>query len=111
MTMFSTNQGNRVKCACGGYLKPEGIDHHLETRVHFDSMRYPNGFKYETTDKLTYVVIYNKCATMEEKAEAIRTYPNVTDVCTYLKYIRDQHSKRVAPKRKLNSTDNVYVVD
>ena len=76
--MNCTNKtGNMVRCECGGYLKPEGIDTHLETRIHFDRMRYPNGFKYETTDKLTYVVIYDKCATMEEKEEAIRTYPNV----------------------------------
>ena len=94
--MFSTNQGNRVKCMCGGYLKPDSKDAHLETRVHFDRMRYPNGFKYETTDKLTYVVIYDKCATMEEKLGVIRTYPNTTDVCTYLKYIRDRNSNRVA---------------
>ena len=94
--MNCTNKGNRVKCVCGGYLKPESIDAHLETRVHFDRMRYPNGFKYETTDKLTYVVIYDKCATMEEKTEAIRTYPNVSDVCTYLKYTRDRNSDRVA---------------
>jgi len=86
-TMTSTNQGSRVKCECGGYLKPESIDAHLVSRVHFDRMRYPNGCKYETIDKLTYVVLFNRCATMEEKTEAIRTYPNVTDVCTYVKYI------------------------
>ena len=94
--MNSTNKGNRVKCECGGYLKPESIDQHLGTRVHFDRMRYPNGFKYETIDKLTYVVIYNKRATMEEKMEVSKRYPNMTSVCTYLKYIRDQASKRVA---------------
>ena len=95
--MNCTNKtGNMVRCECGGYLKPEGIDTHLETRIHFDRMQYPNGFKYETIDKLTYVVIYNKRATMEEKIEVIRTYPNTTDVCTYLKYIRDRKSNRVA---------------
>ena len=85
-----------VKCDCGGYILPTGIDHHLASRVHFDRMRYPNGFKYETIDKLTYVVIYNKRATMEEKMEVSKRYPNTTDVCTYLKYIRDRKSNRVA---------------
>jgi len=94
--MNNTRTGNNIKRECVGYISPRGIDAPLETRVHFDRMRYPGGFMCETIEKLTYVLIYDKCATMEEKLGVIRTYPNTTDVCTYLKYIRDRNSNRVA---------------
>jgi len=95
-TMKETQSKNKIKCEFGGYILPTSIDQHLGTLVHSDRMRYPNGFKYETTDKLTYVVIYDKCATMEENIEVSRTYPNTTSVCSYLKYIRDRNTNRVA---------------
>ena len=85
--MFSTNLGNRVKCVCGGYLKPESIDAHLETRVHHDRLQYPNGFKCELTNGMKYVVVWKDCLTMEEQIELIKLYPDVNSLSTYRQFL------------------------
>ena len=85
--MNSTNEGNRVKCVCGGYLKPESIDAHLETRVHHDRMQYPNGFKCELTNGMKYVVVWKDRLTMEEQLELIKLHPSMNFVITYKQFV------------------------
>ena len=56
--MNNKYKANKIQCECGGYLKPGSMRQHLQTTVHKDRMKYPNGLKFDDKWGRKHITVY-----------------------------------------------------